>query len=151
MRRRGPADPDLLVPVSSEDVAVIGTHSLHARGEKGQAHWSGQQTWLPRSCLPGPGHLPSRVPVSSQSPSPGGFSLMTPPPLFLCIPEGPTPALAPSPHWPLRAPGWDSSRLRLKDTETMSVQYRRCTQISQLHPPFPQPSTCHPDPAAPHV
>lgn len=114
VRCRGPADPDLLIPVSSEDVAVIGTHSLHARGEKGQAHWSGQQTWLPCSCLPSPGHLPSRVPVSSQSPSPGGFSPMTPPPLFPCIPKGPTPAPTPSPHWPLRGPGWDSSRLRLE-------------------------------------
>lgn len=29
VRCRSPADPDLLIPVGSEDVAVIGTHSLH--------------------------------------------------------------------------------------------------------------------------
>lgn len=43
VRRHGPADPDLLVPVGSEDIAVVGTHGLHTDRPAGE----GDQSWPP--------------------------------------------------------------------------------------------------------
>lgn len=54
MRRRGPADPDLLVPVGGEDIAVVGTHGLHTGSERTdlpvREATAGPPTPTPRMC-----------------------------------------------------------------------------------------------------
>lgn len=75
VRCQGPAHPDLLVPVSGEDEAVIRTHGLCA-GERAGRSWDGQSQ-LPASRLQPLGCTPFLV--HSDATAPTRVSLLPPP------------------------------------------------------------------------